>query len=44
VRDYRIRLFEEQVRYVPYRCTMRGGGSGNRFITGCIIRQYSVAR
>jgi len=39
----RIRLFESQVRYVMYRCTIRGGGSGCRSSSLAIFAQLKYA-
>jgi aspartyl/asparaginyl beta-hydroxylase (cupin superfamily) len=43
VRISRIRLLESQVRYAMYRCTMRGGGSGNRLSNRVIFAQLQYA-
>jgi len=39
----RIRLFGRRIRYVAYRCTMRGGGSEKRFSSESIAVQLWAA-
>lgn len=41
VRNSRIRLFGSRLRYVPYRWTIRGGGSGWRSSNRCIACQLT---
>jgi len=38
----RIRLFGRRIRYVAYRCTMRGGGSEKRFSSESIVVQLAT--